>query len=371
MQAWMGLFIIFGALRYDAAALASELMEHERDTLLALAVTTSTLLSILTAPVALLIVHLSLDVASRADTTVIFSAAALAGSIYSVATFRNLRDGKFVAVAGAAATQSILVLGIQALSSLNRAGTFWVLASEPISRIASVLLWNPFRSVRAARVIVSSSAREIVGLGRRMRRYPAYAMPGELLQQLNSGLVPLILSATFGQSTAAQFGLMVRSSFAPSQLIARSQGDALAKDFSSEGRAGSWAVRELVVRTWKTNMPVAAAGSFALALFGPELFSFVFGAPWRTAGEFSRFAAPMVFSLVVFTPSLRVLTIVGHKHLQLAWDLTLAVIGLGGTVTVALLSRSPVWTVAYFCSAYAVLLLAHGVLVMHATSRRP
>jgi O-antigen/teichoic acid export membrane protein len=65
---------------------------------------------------------------------------------------------------------------------------------------------------------------------------------------------------------------------------------------------------------------LALAPTLVLVLAGPWLFSLVFGAQWRLAGELGQIMAPAFGALLIAGPLHMVLTVMGYQKLQTAWE---------------------------------------------------
>ena len=127
------------------------------------------------------------------------------------------------------------------------------------------------------------------------------------------------------------------------------------------------ALRGQVLRIYVAAcIPAVVAASLLLA-FGPALVAWFFGAGYTEAGVMARTAAPMIATALVFSPTLRTLSIIGHQRTQVAWDVSFAIAGIGGSLIVTRIAGDAHATVRYFAWCYAALVTLHAGLVLRAT----
>ena len=102
----------------------------------------------------------------------------------------------------------------------------------------------------------------------------------------------------------------------------------------------------LFLRTSSICSAIAILPYLCLGLFGPRLFSVVFGPAWVEAGHYSQLLAMPYFFVFVVGPVFPVLTILQRQHWQLAIDgvgivmlvvsiSTVARLGLGAKAAIA------------------------------------
>jgi O-antigen/teichoic acid export membrane protein len=84
-------------------------------------------------------------------------------------------------------------------------------------------------------------------------------------------------------------------------------------------RPGS--LRRLFWGTVAGLLALGAVPATALGLWGPELFSLVFGQDWHPAGVYAQQLAFLFLGLITVTPLAHILNLADRQYLQLAWEI--------------------------------------------------
>jgi O-antigen/teichoic acid export membrane protein len=148
---------------------------------------------------------------------------------------------------------------------------------------------------------------------RTYRRFPIYVLPTEFINALTNQLPTLVLNALANTATVGLYGLTQRVMGLPSTLIAGSVTDVFkqraASDYLAYGNC-----RDIYVKTFKLLLTLAVVPFLILFVFGPQIFSIVFGKPWAPAGEYARYLSIMFFFGFVSSPLSYVYYIVGKQR---------------------------------------------------------
>lgn len=145
-------------------------------------------------------------------------------------------------------------------------------------------------------------------------QYPAYSAPSALLEASTQLLPPIFLAMLFGPSMAGLFALGQRLMGLPIRLFAQAArqvflGEAAQRD--------SRALFRLFKKSSLLFLGVGLVGVAPVLIAGPALFAFVFGEPWRSAGEIVQLLVPLYLARFVVTPVSQTLNILGRQKLHL------------------------------------------------------
>jgi O-antigen/teichoic acid export membrane protein len=152
-------------------------------------------------------------------------------------------------------------------------------------------------------------------LARRYRRFALFSMPSTLLHALVTRLPALLLLYYFDRSTLGQYGQAFNALFLPLSLT----GTAIAQVFFVQAaeahRAGTL---PLLTRTVHARLVMLGLfPTLLLMLAGPDLFAFVFGAPWRPAGQYVQYIAPWLMFSALAAPLTRLFDVLERQRLDL------------------------------------------------------
>jgi O-antigen/teichoic acid export membrane protein len=160
-------------------------------------------------------------------------------------------------------------------------------------------------------------------------RYPAFAFPSGLLHS-SCDLAPVFLiAALYGPTMAGWYGLGQRVLALPMQMLSQ----VASQIFLGETRGlDGPALHRLFLRTLTLFAGLGVVGMLPLLLYGPELFAFVFGTPWREAGHIVQLLVPLYLVRFIVQPVSQLLYALKRQaiHLLSAGFNALALIGSFG-----------------------------------------
>lgn len=164
----------------------------------------------------------------------------------------------------------------------------------------------------------------------------------------------LILAYLFAAPDIGQLGLTQRVMAAPVSLLGTSLSQVFMGQFSHALRTGLPALH-LIPRITLRLIPVALVGASIITLWGPDLFSLIFGPEWRPAGNLARALAIMTGLQLLAAPASQAMILAGRARLQVTWDIARASIVSGAVLLCGAIGLSFSSTVLVFsvCGAVA------------------
>lgn len=135
-------------------------------------------------------------------------------------------------------------------------------------------------------------------LARRHGDFPLYRAPVMLINATSQHLPTLVLAAFFGPAVAGFFALCRQALTMPTNMIGKSVADVYYPRITRAIHDREPVAAMLVKATAALGL-VGLVPFSIVVIFGPWLFSFVFGEQWHVAGEFARWMA--LAEYVVFT----------------------------------------------------------------------
>ncbi|RCX11646.1 lipopolysaccharide biosynthesis protein [Extensimonas vulgaris] len=238
--------------------------------------------------------------------------------------FGALAASRVLNYAGAAALQVGLGLWLwQGAASGAQAAWALVLAPLAAQLLASLWLLQPapaggWRSVLGrADPALRAHMRAVA---RQYRDFAWVNTPHAFLGTLQDALAVALLIAWSGDAAAGLWGLALRYLKAPATLVGSAVSQALYPRLAVASPAQARrSVRQVMVLLALPALVLMAV----LLLAGPWLFAWVFGAPWREAGEVARALAPYIAAHFVAAP-LAVVTMAWQAQ---RWAFRLALVG--------------------------------------------
>ena len=203
------------------------------------------------------------------------------------------------AVAVAIGAQSVVTVAVQL--SAPEAGAEGLVLGVAAGSAAFALVGVGRALARGALRGVTASG--VARAARRYRRFPALGLPASALGQVGARLPPLALGAAFGAGVVGQVGLATMAVLVPLAFVSDAVGQVFGVRAAEAYREG--ALGPLARRTLGRLLAFVLPAVGAAALLGPELFAWVFGDEWRSAGVYARSLAPWLALAAVAPPLTR------------------------------------------------------------------
>ncbi|WP_229412941.1 lipopolysaccharide biosynthesis protein [Massilia sp. WG5] len=193
-----------------------------------------------------------------------------------------------------------------------------------------------------------------------------FSLPAGLLNTA-AGKFPLFLvGAKYGLFAAGLFALTERILTAPISLLAASVLEVFKRQSVHEYQTlGN--CRDAFRSTFKALVLLGSGPALFIFLFAPDLCAWVFGKPWREAGEFARILAPLYFLNFVASPLSYVFFVAGKQKTELMWQVALFIT----TISVFLAPLSLKQVLVNYTLAYSILYLVYLYLSYRFSKNAP
>lgn len=179
--------------------------------------------------------------------------------------------------------------------------------------------------------------------------FPLYRAPQALVGSLAKNTPALILASFFGPAAAGFYAIGKRTIKTPIGVISGSVGKVFYPRISKAYNDGE-NIQHLLI---KASLGLAAVGIIPfgiIILFGPPLFSFVFGSEWIVAGEYARWLSVWLYFDFVRTAATQTIPVVRMQRFFLLYTLVNTPIRVGVFIIAANLLANDVQSLALFCA---------------------
>jgi len=196
-----------------------------------------------------------------------------------------------------------------------------------------------------------------------------FSLPSSLLNTLVGQLPLLMIGLRHGALAAGLFALTQRVISAPVTLVAASVLEVFKRQAVQAYQAlGN--CRRVYLTTFRALVLLALFPSLLLFLFAPPLFSWIFGADWRPAGEFARVLAPLCFFNFIASPLSYVFFIAGKQKMELGWQIALFLMTVGVFSAPLSLCQSVLWYAVGRSALYVVYLVMSWQCSLNGSGQR-
>jgi len=199
---------------------------------------------------------------------------------------------------------------------------------------ATIMIFLARKTLTDMHYFQSASYEKIKQLACRYKQFPQYNAGANLASVANSQVIPVMFALFFSPVVVGYYAIAYMVIVLPSKLIGNSISTVFFQKASVEkNRTGS--VKNIVQTV---NTRLVSVGMFMclmLMILGPELFSFVLGVQWMTAGIYAQILAPWFFVLFISTPLFPIFAILEKQAVSLWFNVsllvsTIVVIYIGG-----------------------------------------
>ena len=145
------------------------------------------------------------------------------------------------------------------------------------------------------------SYKKIWELASRYKKFPLYGMSSEFAGNAAVQVTPFLLALFFSPVVVGYYSMAYLILRLPSKLIGNALGTVFFQRASSEKNlTGGVKTVVAVVHTRLVSLGMFAC--LIVMITGPELFSFILGSKWATAGVYAQIFAPSFFVAFISTP---------------------------------------------------------------------
>ncbi len=161
---------------------------------------------------------------------------------------------------------------------------------------------------------------------KRFKKFPLVQSFSQLSLALGAQLPLLMIATYYGVEMAGIFGLAQNMINLPMGLIGESLAQVYYAEISKYGRNNPAKIYKLSVSIvvklfWIGIIPVGI-----IALFGPWLFSLIFGNNWHDAGLFARYFSLVIFTRFISSPLSSIFNVFELQELQLVLNIARVII---------------------------------------------
>lgn len=210
---------------------------------------------------------------------------------------------------------------LQVLLGLLKAGPVGLLLGSIVAGMGAAWLLARPAPQGGWRHMLRQPLRRLKAMAARHRDFPLYNTPHAFTGALQDTLALLLIAAWAGDAAAGFWALALRYLKAPATLLGGALSQALYPQLlqAPSGAAARALVRRSMLALALLATPLAAV----LLLWGPALFSWIFGAQWGEAGAVARGLAFYIGLHFIASP-LSVVTLAWRAQ---PWALRLALVG--------------------------------------------
>ncbi len=190
----------------------------------------------------------------------------------------------------------------------------------------------------------------------RYKDFPKYGLFGASLQNIAIQFPIFLLSSFYSNLIVGFYSLCHRSITAPLQIITSAFGDVFRHEasiaFNKNGNC-----KKAFINFAKKLICFGLILFMPLLIFGKEIYSYVFGNEWKTAGLYAQILAPMFIIRIVASPLSTVSVIAEKQSLDLVFQIIIIAVVAIFTLVSKYLFRDNYSVIVAFSIAYSIIYL--------------
>lgn len=198
--------------------------------------------------------------------------------------------------------------------------------------------------------------------GELLKRYsdfPIYRAPQVLLNSVSLAAPTLMFAWAFGSAAAGYYTIAFALLTVPATLLGKSVGDVFYKEIVDRVEQKQ-DITALINKTTRNLLLLGAVPFGFIALFGPVIFTLLYGDEWLTSGEFAQWIALWLLLMLASRPAIASVPVLGLQAHLLAHEIVSLFIRVFA-IYLGVLEQSPLHSIIYLSIANGLL---YGVLIL-------
>lgn len=156
---------------------------------------------------------------------------------------------------------------------------------------------------------------------KRYIKFPIYSASSQLFNAAGIQLPTIFMTTLYGGEMVGYYGLTSSIINIPMILIGNSIGDVFYSEAANVGRKDPKMLKILSMKLFRRLFLIGLVPLFVLIIWGPFLFSFVFGQSWYNSGIYAQIMSFLVFARLIFTPISRIYSVFERQKEAFLLDL--------------------------------------------------
>lgn len=203
----------------------------------------------------------------------------------------------------------------------------------------------------------------------RFRDFPLFRAPLDWLNAVSYGIPSLMLASLLGPAAAGFYVLAFRVVSLPITIIAAAVGTVFLPRIA-EASHRSEPLRPLLLKGTAALAAFGVVPFGVMMVFGPWIFSFVFGSEWAPAGEYARWLSLWFYFIFIAAPSTQAFPILGLQGHFLVYEIIVTILRTAALAVGVLLLQDEMAAIALFAIVGVLVNVAQILWCMLSCDRR-
>lgn len=245
------------------------------------------------------------------------------------------------------------------------ASAFWLVGGNMIGLLGGVFpMLNRHYGRKSYKIFEGYSRTDIIAVARKYKNFPIYSSWTGFIHSFSENIPVFFLLYLFSPVVVGYYGLAYNILCRPVGLIS----DSIAKVLFQKIAFSNAHDQPLGETFKKSTGGLAIIGVIPLTLltyWGPELFSFVFGDNWQTAGRYAAVLSPWLFLSFIMPPAMQVITVYEQLRFNFWFHSATALARIGTLALGGYLYKDPVYVLLLFSLVNVVFYSFYVLFALH------
>lgn len=225
---------------------------------------------------------------------------ALMVAVFLVFNYYNTRNKAYRIISAAKIFKSGTGVISQIALAFSGLGAGGLILGYSLSHFAgNALMLKSFRKDKV--LFLNVNWKQIKKVAKRYQKFPKYTLPGNFANKASYELMNPLISMLFSITTLGFYSLAYRILAVPTSFIGASYSQVYMQ-MATEERRKSGKSLAVFFSVLKQLVIIGLPLYIILFFISEELFAFVFGEEWRTAGYYAKLLSPLLLIRFVVSP---------------------------------------------------------------------
>lgn len=282
---------------------------------------------------------------------------------YNIVLQWSFRDRNYKVITRTKISQSIAANITKVVLGMMKFGPIGLIIGVIIGQSAGITsLASPI--IKKKELLSAINFEKLKQVLKRYKNFLLYSAPSNYVYTAGNSIPIVLLTSLFGSAVTGFFGLANNIIRLPMNLIGNSVAEVFYSEAANIGKTNPQKIKRLSVQLIKKLALIALVPLITLLLFGPWLFSFVFGVQWYEAGVYAKILSVMVYFHFIILPIGRILEIFERQREGFIFNIIRLGIVLLVFVIAKIFDFSSYQTVILYSFSNSITYIALLVMVM-------
>ena len=283
----------------------------------------------------------------------------------------STRRKDFRALSAASIVRSLATVALQLGGGMLGGGAKALLTGRIFGwALGTLIVVNRIIRLDGRKIVNAANLSSMKLMARLHWRFATFNVPSTVLNAFSTMAPALLLAYYFDAAAAGFFFFCFRLLEMPRDLI----GTAVRRVFhqrSAELKNDGYDLTPIYAKTTGALFAVPLLPALVIAAFGPELFSFVFGAEWGRAGSYAQWLVILWVTSFCNVPAVTLFFVLNLQGLSLAIEIAAIALRVGAIALGAWLGDDLMSIALFALSGVVINLGSIGLVFWHVRQDRP